>query len=72
MNWGYDATLRMQQDSAFITDNGNLILDVRIPASRSIQEAHDELVHIAGVVETGYFHIEAMCITAEKTVVTIW
>ena len=72
MNWGYDATLRMQQDSAFITDNGNLILDVRIPASRSIQEAHDELVHIAGVVETGYFHIEAMCITAETTDVTIW
>ena len=72
MNWGYDATLRMQQDSAFITDNGNLILDVRIPASRSIQEAHDELVHIAGVVETGYFHIEAMCITAETTGVTIW
>ena len=71
-NRGYDAILRMQQDSAFITDNGNLILDVRIPASRSIQEAHDELVHIAGVVETGYFHMEAMCITAETTGVTIW
>ena len=69
---GYGVTLRMQQDSAFITDNGNLILDVRIPASRTIQEAHDELVHIAGVVETGYFHIEAMCITAETTGVTIW
>lgn len=71
-NRGYDAILRMQQDSAFITDNGNLILDVRIPASRPIQEAHDELVHIAGVVETGYFHMEAMCITAETTGVTIW
>ena len=71
-NRGYDAILRMQQDSAFITDNGNLILDVRIPASRPIQEAHDELVHIAGVVETGYFHMEAMCITAETTDVTIW
>jgi ribose 5-phosphate isomerase A len=67
-NRGYDAILRMQQDSAFITDNGNLILDVRIPASRPIQE----LVHIAGVVETGYFHMEAMCITAETTGVTIW
>lgn len=69
---GYAAKLRMWEDRAFITDNQNFILDVGIPASCTIQEAHEELVHIAGVVETGYFHLDALCITAGMSEVTIW
>lgn len=69
---GYAVKLRMRRDETFLTDNQNYILDVSIPASHTIQDAHEELMHIAGVVETGYFHLDAMCITAGMTEVALW
>ena len=69
---GYAVKLRMRKDGAFLTDNQNYILDVSIPASCTIQVAHEALMQITGVVETGYFHLNALCITAGMTEVTLW
>ena len=46
---------RMADDVPFITDNGNYILDVDL--NRNIEPAamHEYLIHLVGVLETGYF-----------------
>jgi ribose 5-phosphate isomerase A len=54
-----DPVLRMREGAVRITDEGNRILDVRIPPSRDIAEIVDELRTLAGVVETGFFPTEA-------------
>ena len=50
------ATLRTKDGKPFVTDNGNLVLDIRfehgIPAPHSLER---DLNNIAGVVENGLF-----------------
>lgn len=69
---GYGTKLRMHNGSGFISDNHNLILDVRLAPLTTIQEAHFAISSIAGVVETGYFHVSADCITAGTDGLSIW
>ncbi len=56
---GLDPVLRMRDGSMRITDEGNVILDVRVPASKDIAQVVDEMRALAGVVETGFFPTEA-------------
>ncbi|MBO1198647.1 ribose 5-phosphate isomerase A [Staphylococcus simiae] len=46
---------RVTEDVAFITDNGNYILDCTLPQGIDAYEFHEFLIHITGVFETGYF-----------------
>ena len=46
---------RMVDDVPFITDNGNYILDVTLNASIDPYAMHEFLIHLVGVLETGYF-----------------
>jgi ribose 5-phosphate isomerase A len=54
---GYQGEFRRQTDkSLYVTDNGNLIVDIHFEALRvSPEEDHETLIHIPGVVETGFF-----------------
>ncbi|MCK4934989.1 MAG: ribose-5-phosphate isomerase RpiA [Simkaniaceae bacterium] len=54
---GYHGAIRMNQDgSKYTTDNGNLIYDIKFKELLNSPEAvHENLIHIAGVVETGFF-----------------
>ncbi len=54
---GFRGELRMQSaQRPFQTDNGNLIYDIEFQKPRSSPEKdHERLIHIPGVVETGYF-----------------
>jgi ribose 5-phosphate isomerase A len=54
-----DPVLRLRDGAVRVTDEGNRILDVRIPATKDIAEVVDELRACAGVVETGFFPTEA-------------
>jgi len=51
--------LRMQDGEPRITDEGNRIVDVRIPWGNDIAVVVDKIRECAGVVETGFFPIEA-------------
>lgn len=51
--------LRKSGGNPFMTDEGNRILDVRVPADRDIAQVVDALRKLAGVVETGFFPDEA-------------
>ncbi len=51
--------LRMQDGAPRITDEGHRILDIRIPGDEDIETVVRALRAFAGVVETGYFPIEA-------------
>lgn len=46
---------RMVDDVPFITDNGNYILDVTLNSSIDSYAMHEFLIHLVGVLETGYF-----------------
>jgi Ribose 5-phosphate isomerase len=48
-------TLRIRDGNIFITDNGNYIVDMLIKKTFGIQEIHERLNSITGVVETGLF-----------------
>src|SRR5512140_764762 len=50
---------RMAGQGPRVTDEGNAILDVRIPPDRDIAAVVDEIRDCAGVVETGFFPREA-------------
>lgn len=39
----------------FITDNDNYILDVELPPNTDPYDMHEYLIHLTGVLETGYF-----------------
>lgn len=54
---GYSAELRTQKDkSLFVSDNGNFIADIHFTSTRSNpEEDHEVLLHIPGVVDTGFF-----------------
>jgi ribose 5-phosphate isomerase A len=54
-----DPQLRMHEGSPRVTDEGNRILDIRIPGSADIADVVARVREIAGVVETGFFPIEA-------------
>ena len=45
----------MVDDVPFITDNGNYILDVTLNSSIDPYAMHEFLIHLVGVLETGYF-----------------
>lgn len=46
---------RMVEDTPFITDNGNYILDVSMSSQIEPYDFHEFLIHLTGVLETGYF-----------------
>lgn len=54
---GFFGKMRTNQDfSLYITDNGNHIIDLSLPEERTNPEQdHDTLLHIPGVVDTGFF-----------------
>ena len=51
--------LRMRDGTPRVTDEGHLILDVRVPDDRDIAEVVSWVRQNAGVVETGFFPTEA-------------
>ncbi len=51
--------LRLHDGAPRITDEGNRILDVRVPLARDIAAVVAEIEQHAGVVETGFFPREA-------------
>jgi len=51
--------LRMHDGEPRITDEGNRIVDVRIPWGNDIAVVVDKIRECAGVVETGFFPVEA-------------
>lgn len=42
-------------DIPFVTDNGNYILDLELAPNTNPYEMHEYLIHLTGVLETGYF-----------------
>jgi ribose 5-phosphate isomerase A len=56
---GLSPVLRLRDGKPRITDEGHLILDVRVPAEHDIAEVVAEIRSLAGVVETGFFPNEA-------------
>ena len=54
---GYHGQLRMQTDgSVFLTDNGNYIIDIHFEQCRLYpEEDHEALLHLPGVIDTGFF-----------------
>jgi len=56
---GLEPALRTRDGSPFLTDEGNWILDIRIPVDRDIADVVAEVTSHAGVVETGFFAHEA-------------
>jgi ribose 5-phosphate isomerase A len=51
--------LRLRDGTPRITDEGHLILDVRVPEDSDIADVVREIRKLAGVVETGFFPTEA-------------
>ncbi|MBM7554231.1 ribose-5-phosphate isomerase RpiA [Thalassobacillus pellis] len=47
--------LREKEGNIFISDNGNYIIDCKFPAIDDPYSLHNQLVQLAGVVETGLF-----------------
>ena len=54
---GLETKWRMAKNSSlFITDNNNLILDIKLPSPpKSPETLNNQLLHIPGVVDTGFF-----------------
>ncbi len=54
---GYPSKWRVNNDNTlFITENGNLILDIRFDSPPSAPEVlHEAIINIPGVVDTGFF-----------------
>nr|WP_275432130.1 ribose 5-phosphate isomerase A [Staphylococcus sp. ACRSN] len=52
---GVSAKRRMADDVPFITDNGNYILDLKLNQDIDPYVMHEYLIHMIGVLETGYF-----------------
>ncbi len=52
---GLHPILRETNGDAYITDNGNYIVDADISSIGNLMRLEDELKHIPGVVETGLF-----------------
>ena len=56
---GLSPVLRLRDGAPRVTDEGNLILDVMVPAGTDIAEVVARIREHAGVVETGFFPHEA-------------
>jgi ribose 5-phosphate isomerase A len=56
---GLTPVLRLRDGQTRITDEGHLILDVRVPDRIDIAEVVNDIRQLAGVVETGFFPTEA-------------
>jgi ribose 5-phosphate isomerase A len=56
---GIDPVPRTSGGSWFRTDEGNRIIDVTVPADRTVEDLVNDLQQWSGVVETGYFPREA-------------
>jgi ribose 5-phosphate isomerase A len=56
---GLAPVLRLRDGKPRITDEGHLILDVRVPERIDIAEVVNDIRQLAGVVETGFFPTEA-------------
>jgi ribose 5-phosphate isomerase A len=56
---GLKPELRMRDGAPRVTDEGNRILDIRVPPERDIAAVVEEISLLAGVVETGFFPTEA-------------
>lgn len=56
---GLSPILRLRDGKTRITDEGHLILDVRVPEQTDIAEVVTHIRELAGVVETGFFPTEA-------------
>jgi ribose 5-phosphate isomerase A len=56
---GLSPVLRLRDGKTRITDEGHLILDVRVPEQTDIAEVVTSIRELAGVVETGFFPTEA-------------
>lgn len=56
-NLGYGGKIRRKTDgSLYVTDNGNHIFDIHSPLLfPHPEEVHNQLINLAGVVETGFF-----------------
>ncbi len=54
---GYQGALRQDKDSKlYVTDNGNYIVDIHFEKRRDNPEKdHETLIHIPGVIDTGFF-----------------
>ncbi len=54
---GYKSAWRLHEDgSLYVTENGNLLLDLSFETPLSMpEEVHEELIHLPGVVDTGFF-----------------
>lgn len=53
---GATVTLRQLDDSVFVTDNQNVILDCTFPGGvTDLDKLHADIKNIVGVVETGFF-----------------
>lgn len=50
-----EPSLRLSEDIPFITDNGNYILDCKLNKQIDPYALHEFLIHLTGVLETGYF-----------------
>ncbi len=56
---GLAPQLRLRDGTPQVTDEGNRIIDVRVPASQDISDVVAAMREHAGVVETGFFPHEA-------------
>ena len=56
---GLAPVLRLRDGQPRITDEGHLILDVRVPETIDIADVVADIRKLAGVVETGFFPTEA-------------
>lgn len=54
---GYQGEFRKKKDgSLFVSDNGNFIIDIHFGSTLAKpEEDHETLIHIPGVVDTGFF-----------------
>ncbi len=53
---GYTGEFRQKQGGGlFVSDNGNFILDIHLPVCEYPEQDHEILLHIPGVVDTGFF-----------------
>jgi ribose 5-phosphate isomerase A len=67
---GFPATLRLQNDAPFVSDNGNWILDCQVPPIEDAAHVEQAILAIPGVVGTGLFlgMAETVLIDAGQTV----
>ena len=57
---GYRGEMRKAQDGSFYkTENGNYIFDIKLPQASPVEQHHNRIISIPGVMETGFFPNQA-------------